>query len=1230
MNLQDASSKQADNSDLIDQTLMNDLKQMVIEYQSISENEITLMSFLLKDCARLNVRIQLKTLSLIKCFMSKRKELEVFLQRMVLINGEDEMIIFKKYSELSDRLMASSESLRLRIFTRVDTSDQETESHVIFTSIIQELLEVPEKNLLDSCPTKELVSLNWETPIDIELKQVIASNMRSRHTKLDAVFQHLNFSMDIVRQILIVTSFKIKLSDEATDIRSTVFTYVFRYLEWFFYGNCSLKSSMHKEMMEIIQVAEISNECQCRFLLFMREWTKDNEKLLLNIEDVIICAKKLLDIILRQTTQVCTIGSLAMNVLSKLTRFKNKMLKENQKELVSLIFSIKYKLIFDHIAGNSLLDILSDILYRNGSLAEFFTVQKTKVMVSDVDARFIVHYLLLLNACTEGSNSFTEDFCQKLYSPEIFHRVLEMPKMTFEIKSVVIDYLLFAYLQSEQMNTLSIIYIVTRMLPLLVAEFDAAVKTILDQSEDYSEMAEIVVLSENSCQVFETMVEKYAGKLAKMFEEIVQLGLEEREYSGLASVIESNMLKVLVIIDKNLAKVLTELNHRVRSLVIKIIKLPSGLKIPSLASKAEDIDDKFNLSTDQLAHNKLLVSQRIYTPRKDDTLNMSNIMNELINISRIENASSQYKEQFNKMCAKLVEATKDDNCSLHEIGSVLLKTLATEEHIEQVDSQIYRFTINLLQFYLDDSGDGDNLLEQRQNDLIELGCIENISTVLCLTDNDKIQLNCVDLMIAIFNNGNKDAQEIFKQIVHGTDKTTPSSVLSKIGMHLSKKVQQLNGICKKLRMENMELQFSDSKNDKFLPSRLLDLNMKCKLTKGCTAYIRMLQCFCEGHNYGIQQLMLSQNRDYKDHNFLQSSILVYGIFLKYLDDDIEKLISQSLNFLVEAIQGPNRDNQEYVFYSKFFEYLNDYIVELEEMMEDNESSDRVAVFASIVQKSVSVLSSLLEGNTSRKELYTEIDKYISINSLMKVLTGKFIDYFASHRPQHNDPEYLLNTVKEQVFDKHLTEMFEIYFFIKYMDHNLINEDRSSLLNSLSAEEENCHRFFAYCSGSIEVIFQDAIELIHFIKQPASGYLSEENKIVFLDSVRRDSVTNKLTDLQLMSKGIMILMNYNNYSGRSGGFIIRASRLVYIYIGHFINFFVLLLIIMVFLIDKYDSEGFMSIKPENSLLNFIRYMLLCLCIIRVLANCIYKGPLHLKEEWTREFTTYAHDLAEFVD
>jgi hypothetical protein len=94
-----------------------EVKSKAIEYLAVSEEEINLMCFMLKDCSELDVQIKLKTLHLINGFMSKRQELDTFLTRMVLIKGDDEIEMFKRYSVQADELLAASETLRLRIFS---------------------------------------------------------------------------------------------------------------------------------------------------------------------------------------------------------------------------------------------------------------------------------------------------------------------------------------------------------------------------------------------------------------------------------------------------------------------------------------------------------------------------------------------------------------------------------------------------------------------------------------------------------------------------------------------------------------------------------------------------------------------------------------------------------------------------------------------------------------------------------------------------------------------------------------------------------------------------------------------------------------------------------------------------------------------------------------------------------------------------------------------------------
>jgi hypothetical protein len=1093
--------------------------------------------------------------------------------------------------------------------------------------MIKDLLEIPEKNLSTYTNFPELLATSLTDLIEPDLCQIVVSNLRQSHTKTDVMFQHLNSSMDIVHQILIITNFKIKIADEYKIMQAEVFAFVFRYLEWFFYRNKSAKQSMHKQIMEIVKSADIGPVSQCRFLLFMREWTKNNPRLVHNLDHVMVCAHKLLDLMARQPGDTSTIRCLVLHILPNLVKCDGEVIKENQNEILRLMFSMKYKTMFESLAGRGLLDKLQGVLKTRQSFNSFLTIEKTKVMVSHEEVRFVIHFLRVLNSCTDQRNSFTEHFCQKLYSAEIFQELLSTPKVAFDLKGVAIDYLMYSFLRSEPRDTLSIVYISTKMLPILVSEFEAAIKTILDQSEDYAEMADVIVVSEHSVEVFDISAEQYAIKLADLFEELAQLDLEEKQYYTLTADLEAGLTQVLCIIDRNIGKVLVDLQTKLSKVVRTIRKSQTDKSKDSLRVKAEEIEQKNNLAFD------LFLKQREvkHSSRKEPELHLQHVVMKLLQMMRTDDLMACGKDNFEKICRRLEEDESGEGSSLHKIGASLLTSLAEEDYFESVDYQVYSFAIGLLQYYLDQAGDDENELSGRQNDLIELDCIRHVAAVLCFTENEKLQLDCIKLLIGVFENGNKNAQDKLQEMLEEKDGVKSMSILGKIGEQISSKVQELNSVCKKIRNENMESQFFKVTAHHSLPERIGDLTTKRRLAETCRFYFRLLQLFCEGHNHGIQQMMLTQRRDYENHNFLHSAILIYGIFLKYLDTGTEEMISQALAFLVESIQGPNRDNQECVFHSKFFEYLNDYITDFEEAIEEvkADNEEKIQMFSGIIQKSVAVLSSLLEGNTNRKDLYLEIEKHISIQSLLQVLTRKFEDYFEMHKQNIGDPIYLLHTITTKLFDENLTEMFEIFFFIKYMDRNLADEEAGSILASLDSNQENCRKFFQHCSGSIEIIFQDSVELIYFVKQPAAEYLSEENKMQFLDNVRRDSTTNKLADLQQLSKRVNIMMDYNHYSSKSGGFIIKASRRVYTYIGQVINLFVLIVIIMVFLFDKYNSETFLSMKPIDASIAAMRYILVVLCLIRILVNSIYLGPLHIKEEWAKLFSKFAQDQSEMV-
>jgi hypothetical protein len=1055
---------------------------------------------------------------------------------------------------------------------------------------------------------------------DGDFCQAIVANLRLQHTKVDLLFQHLNHSMEIFQQILKITNFNIKIADSYKDSQAEIYSFTFRYLEWVFFRNASLKRTTYRQLLEVVEEAEITPTCQTRFLLFMREWTKDNELLVSDRAGVALCLQKLLDILNDQPDPVSTVGVLVLTILPNLLSHKGVFFKDNQNELVRLLFSKKYRQLIDFLAGRASVQMLEQIAANSQAFSAVHTVEKTKVMILHVEVRFLVQYLVMLTACMEQKNAFTAQFCQKLFEPALIQEILNFPQATFDMKCVLLNFLLCG-LRADPHNSMNSIHLATKMLPTLVQEFMLSVKTLLDQSEEYAEMADVMVVSESFCEVFEILVENYVLSLAEVFEEMAELDIQEQGYPNFSEVLQTNLDLVLDILDKSISKFSVELRRKFTVLVSKLIRSPGKARMQDLVAKAEAVDKKHNLLADELMS---ILTRK--AKAEDDTsnskLNLHSVISELISLSKTEGFDDCHSENFLNICQHL-EKELEGKPALHVIGSSLLQTLADKEQIASVDWRAYSFTINLLQYYLDQAGTDLNELTSRQTDLTELGCIENIAEVLCLTEKDQVRLEAVKFIITLFDNGNKQAQVRFERLAVDEEKKAARPVLWEVGQQISKKVEDLDSICKRLRQERMEKQFYEASILKH-SGQMADLATKHKLSRSCEAYFRMLQNFCEGHNDGLQALMTAQNYEGQSHNFLETGISIYGLFLQHLDEATSKMIIQTLDFLVESIQGPNKSNQDFVFRSKFFEYFNDYIVEFEEALED-QNKEKVEMLSDIVQKSVTVVFSLLEGNTGRKDIYSEIGKFINIKSLLRVLTHNFESYFSKQVTEIGNPENLLMTIKTKTFDEELIEMFEIFFLIKYMDKNLSSDNGTNLSSSLTGVEESCYHFFELCSGSIEISFHDSLELIYFIKHPATSYLSQEQQTEFLDNVRRDSITNKLMDLQLMSKRLMMLMDYNNYSSKSGGTVIKSARKVYSYISKVLVTVIFLVMILVFLTDEYNAETFLSVKIESEVLYVGRYLLLVLCVIRLVATCIYLGPLHLKEEWANQFSKYASYL-----
>ena len=109
---------------------------------------------------------------------------------------------------------------------------------------------------------------------------------------------------------------------------------------------------------------------------------------------------------------------------------------------------------------------------------------------------------------------------------------------------------------------------------------------------------------------------------------------------------------------------------------------------------------------------------------------------------------------------------------------------------------------------------------------------------------------------------------------------------------------------------------------------------------------------------------------------------------------------------------------------------------------------------------------------------------------MTMLANRFMSYLASQKikvTKRSDIESLHHYFTDTTFDEDIEEMFHAFFFVKYQVDKLPHYYKDFWVE-LVREERLTADFFELNTGSVEIVFGEELELIYFIKQPATGHL----------------------------------------------------------------------------------------------------------------------------------------------
>jgi hypothetical protein len=1204
-----------------DSQVKNQIVEKIEEFVKVAKEDHSLLVFLLQNSAELDIPLKIKMLELLRSEFSKQSDLKKFMNRVVLIKSAKELSSFQVYSSIANNLSLNKDRLKAQACNNKPEFNE-------LKAIFDKLKADSDKDLVEQCPVKDLVDEKLESSIDIFLYKAVKSNLRKKYAKTSALYHYLNHSLDIYIQLFSIIDFGNTSRKYNSTLRDDSLTEMLKYLEILSIGNHAFKSSTIDQVNLIIRDLPGTTDGQMHFLLFLRQWIFENEELLKDQALVKEYCTVLLDILQSQHGMGSSIAILVLDIIPLLTTLKEAPIIENQNIVLSLMFELKYSNCFSKIAGQKLSRFIEEHLKKRGGFSNIVTVGKTKLSISDPELRFIQFYLRALNSCTQGENAFTENFCQKLYSPSLLHFVLREKGLNVDIKHAIVEYILETYLKAEKIISEHSIYIFESLFEFLIVEFEVGIKTLLDQSEDYTDLQDVIIVQEHECDVYNHIVENYLFKLADIFETLVAMNIPELKFDNLAEIFQRNLDRILVLLDQNIAKMSISCRKRFSQLVINISKTPhDDISVKQIAS-AKTLFNKHCIATEPLQ--SIFAKNKDNKAREDKEAGMvlQPIIKFITDIIDDQLKTSSPESRFQYLCQDLLSAPKDeDKKSIDSIAACLVESLTKDEQIETLSPELYHLCIKMLQFYLSNIED-DNELLRRQNQLISQRVIPNVGKIFCCVKSSKLQDECVDLIILLLENGNKNGQTDIKGLEETVDDTSKvDSFMQTINKMLHSSVSQLTVLCKRGRQHKLQTLFLQNKIENINFSMLQEAIAKKKLCEGIKDLFRMLQLCCEGHNADLQGLVLGQGRGSRDANFLFISVSLIGNFIKYLDPDVGEMLFQVQDFLIEALQGPKKENQDYIFKSKFLDFMNDYLLELEICSKSPEENfDKLQILEKIIKKSVGVVNSALEGNSGDKDLLSKVDKHVHVPALMHLLAREFEAY---SKELASEGKTLANLGREQTFNEKITEMFQTYFFLKSIADNL-KEEYEGFFSSGDASEQEAIKFFEKNSSKIEVVFLNKLERIYFIIQPASSLLSQEEKNNFLDTVKRDSLNNKLSDLLLHSKRLLILMDYNHHTMHTAAWYIRLSRRVYSKINQLFTFCVFIFSIIMFFTDNYGSEGFISLRDDNPIFSVSRYLLLLLSFVRIFAFSVFVAPLAIVEGWNKIFIQFRKEFESRVD
>ena len=335
-----------------------------------------------------------------------------------------------------------------------------------------------------------------------------------------------------------------------------------------------------------------------------------------------------------------------------------------------------------------------------------------------------------------------------------------------------------------------------------------------------------------------------------------------------------------------------------------------------------------------------------------------------------------------------------------------------------------------------------------------------------------------------------------------------------------------------------------------------NLNVDLAFSKGETLICIILfffQSLCEDHHLKFQeflrdQLLIGHSRTSNIPEFLKKAYHSYHYNINVANAELGVRI---LELLIELEQGESKRNVQLLLSKTFINdlcyTLNGYNSDVDLLARGFELNTSHEKFMDLKSKALILLKDLIE--KSEQDDINKISSYINNEALVSTFKDNVI---AFHKKNGNKFPTKKNLKIEDIWDDNLESAFLVYFILRHLSSDEINNDFTPEIQKTLAEMlhksvayKYLTKFFKKYTGCIEIIQKNAnsqrLMKVYFPIAVVYDYLDHDTKEAFGKRVDRSSTQTKIADLMDASEEIIRDM-YTDYNSRNRLFGLNVNNI----------------------------------------------------------------------------------------